>query len=136
MSTSLKGRSRVSILESFHCTSQHVLAQWYQLFNLRSSTAPFLQLQMACRQTFDYKPKAPGLSPICHFQGIVFLHPSSFQETCLWAEGACEYYISIVTMPKLRIPENITSLLPSVLLRVRSTSNNANSNERVIFFPV
>ena len=28
------------------------------------------------------------------------------------------------------------SLLPSVLLRVRSTSNNANGNKRVIFFPV
>ena len=31
------------------------------------------------------------------------------------------------------IPENITSLLPSVLLRVRSTSNNANGNKLVIF---
>ena len=30
--------------------------------------------------------------------------------------------------------ENITSLLPSVLLQVRSTSNNANDNKRVIFF--
>ena len=34
------------------------------------------------------------------------------------------------------IPENITSLLPSVLLRVRSTSNNAKGNKRVIFFSV
>ena len=31
---------------------------------------------------------------------------------------------------------NIMSLLPSVLLWVRSTSNNANGNKRVIFFPV
>ena len=29
--------------------------------------------------------------------------------------------------------ENITSLLPSVLLRVHSTSNNANGNKQVIF---
>ena len=28
------------------------------------------------------------------------------------------------------------NLLPSVLLRVRSTSNNANDNKRVMFFPV
>ena len=32
------------------------------------------------------------------------------------------------------IPENITSSLPSVLLRVRSTSNNAIGNKQVIFF--
>ena len=32
------------------------------------------------------------------------------------------------------ILEDITSLLQSVLLRVRSTSNNANGNKRVIFF--
>ena len=31
--------------------------------------------------------------------------------------------------------KNITILLPSVLLRVRSISNNANGNKRVIFFP-
>ena len=32
------------------------------------------------------------------------------------------------------MPENITSLLPSVLLWVHSTSNNANGNKWVIFF--
>ena len=32
------------------------------------------------------------------------------------------------------MPENITSLLPSILLQVFSTSNNANGNKPVIFF--
>ena len=35
---------------------------------------------------------------------------------------------------KLSLPENITSLLPSVLLRVRSVGNNAKGNKRVMFF--
>ena len=36
---------------------------------------------------------------------------------------------------KLYIPENIASMLLSVLLQVCNTSNNANGNKQVLFFP-
>ena len=44
------------------------------------------------------------------------------------------YYIIITIVQSYTEKYYITSLLPSVLLRVRSMSNNANSNKRVIFF--
>ena len=50
----------------------------------------------------------------------------------MWLLSVCAYII--ITM--VRSYTGKYSLLPSVLLRVRSTSNNANSNKRVIFFPV
>ena len=48
--------------------------------------------------------------------------------------GSPGLYIIITTDEA--IPENITSLLPSVLLRVRNMSDNANGNKGVIFFVV
>ena len=45
-----------------------------------------------------------------------------------------DFHISTDKLEYKAILENITHLLPSVLLRVRSTSNNANGNKRVIFF--
>ena len=44
------------------------------------------------------------------------------------------YYIIITIVQSYTEKYYITSLLPSVLLRVRSMSNNANGNKRVIFF--
>ena len=46
-------------------------------------------------------------------------------------------YYRIYAMISVTIVQSyITSLLPSVLLQVRSTSNNANSNKQVIIFMV
>ena len=42
--------------------------------------------------------------------------------------------IFLVSPQYQAIPENIMSLLPSVLLRVHSTSNNTDGNKRVMFF--
>ena len=44
-------------------------------------------------------------------------------------------YYRIITPQYKAIPENITSLLPSVLLRVRSMSNNTDGKQMSDFFP-